>query len=225
MRTICPSTILGALGFGLFACALATTLAACGPRLIVRSTPSEAEVSFHAPDSAEVKKLGKTPLELSSSEFKHLTGSALSDGGYVGLVLEKRGYRTEHYLLPATQFGTVLTGVDVRLQEGARDEETAHELLQILFTAQKFAMQGQYERAHMDLDRALKISPQFARALSLRASVYYLQGKYEDSLKYFEDAIKVDPGMDDVLKMIVKVRKKLNRSVASDGATGGGSAR
>jgi tetratricopeptide (TPR) repeat protein len=189
----------------------------CASRLVVKSDPSEAEVFAQKSETGERISLGATPLEITRSDFEKRTGFSMPTGDFVDLIVEKRGYRTEHYLLPTGRFGTLTNGLNVKLQEGAKEDLLAGEILQILFTTQKFAVQGEYERAQIELDKAFKLSPRFARALSMRASVYYLQKKYEESLKFFEEAIKVDPQMDDAIKMISKLRKMLNKPVASNG--------
>ncbi|MGK5085182.1 tetratricopeptide repeat protein [Bdellovibrionota bacterium FG-1] len=200
--------------------AIVVTLGGCASHLVIKSDPAEATVYALKPTTGERISLGTTPVDFSRAEFAKRTGEPFPSNDFVELILEKSGFQTEHYVLPTGRLGTLTNGLNVKLTAGAKEDHIASELLRILFMAQKFAVQGDYERAQIEIDKALQISPRFPRAISMRGSVYYLQHKYEESLKSFEEALTLDAQMDDAVKMISKLRKLLNRP-----ATGTGGAR
>lgn len=177
----------------------------------VKSDPIQADVFFKTSKMPEKKPLGKTPLSLPMEELKKSIGPDVLSGEYFTLIVEKQDYVTEALNIPATRFGTVLTEVEVNLKKGSQVEDikTAQEMVDRLFLAQKFALTQQYERAHIELDKVLKIYPKFSRALSMRASIYYVQKNYQESLKWYEEALKIDPQMDEAVKMSAKVRLAL----------------
>ena len=90
--------------------------------------------------------------------------------------------------------------------EGPKEERLAKDVLDHLFLAQKLALSAQYERAQIEIDHILTDFPGFPRALSMRASIYFAQKNYTESLRWYEEALKSDPQMEDAVKMAAKVR-------------------
>ena len=174
----------------------------------VNSEPPQAEVYFQAPGSTEKKPIGKTPIKMPMSELQQIMGEEFRSGQYFPVTVEFPGYIPETLQIPATRFGTLVTAIDVKLKEGTvnKEEKTAKAVLDQLFLAQKFALSQQFERAHIEIDKILAVFPTFARALSMRASVHYAQKNLVESLKWYEEAIKADPQMDDAVKMAAKIR-------------------
>lgn len=188
--------------------ALLVLPACAGALFSVKSDPMQAEVFFIDPKSGDKKSLGKTPLELPSSALKQVAGESVDSGEFFTVLVEKPGYVSEKFNVPSSKFGTLVTALDVKLKQGSTPKErgAARDVLNHLFLAQKLALAREYDRAQVELDHLLRIFPDFARALSMRASIYYMQKNYAESLKWYEEAVKADPQMDDAVKMIAKVR-------------------
>lgn len=192
---------------------LATLLFGCATTFKVTSDPVDASVSLISGESetAERKLIGKTPLEMPMEEFNSKLGKEIPDGGFFKVAVTKEGFSEEILSIPATSFGTTLTQIDVKLKkdDGKKDKEvkTAQELLSQLFLAQRFALAQQFERALIELDKILATQPTFARALSMKGSIYYALKDYPESVKWYEEAIKVDPQMDETIKLLAKVRE------------------
>lgn len=203
-------------------------LASCGgAKFTVKSDPPQADVFIVDVKSGEKKNIGKTPLELPADDVKKTVQNAPAPGEFYTVVIEKTGFETQSLSVPAGQFTTVLTALDVKLKEGPTKKEltVAKEILDHLFLAQKLAMAGQFERAHIELDKIITPYPDFTKALTMRASIYYVQKNYAESLKWYEEALKVDPANDDAVKMIAKIKAgpknanaTPNRAISSEGA-------
>ncbi len=166
---------------------------------------------------SERKAIGKTPFTIPMSEFKAVVGDGVSPGQYFPLIVERPGFLPETLLIPGTRFGTYVTAINVKLRpepaniskdepKGKRDEKTARAIIDHLFLAQKFAITQQFERAHIELDKIINEFPTFPRALSMRASIYFAQKNWAESLRWYEEALKADPQMDDAVKMAAKIR-------------------
>jgi tetratricopeptide (TPR) repeat protein len=180
----------------------------CASVFVVKSDPLQSDVFVIDRKSGDKKPLGKTPFEMRFSDLRQTVGDETLAGEYFTLSVEKQGYAPEQVLVPASRFGTLVTTLDVKLKEGTgpKEERVAKTLLNHLFLAQKFAKSGQYERAQIELDKILTEAPDFPRALSMRGTIYYLQKNYTESLKWYEEALKVDPQMEDTVQMTAKVR-------------------
>ncbi len=180
----------------------------CAHKFKVQSEPIEADVFFVNPKSQEKKLVGKTPLELPMSEVREKVGDEMVSGEFFTVSVEKAGHVTQTFLLPAAQFGTLVTELSVPLVQGTtpKEERFAKSVLDRLFLAQKFALSQQYERALIELDKILSDFPGFARALSMKASIYFAQKNFSESLKFYEQALLSDPQMEDAVKMVARVK-------------------
>ena len=182
-----------------------SVLLACSSKLKIQSEPSEAEVFVSQQESSERKSLGKTPLELTYKDFSEKAGGTPTSGEFWVLQFELKDYETEKLLLPSQPFGTTLTQVSAKLIH-AKEASEAKDILQRLHNAQKFAYSSQFERALVEVDKVLEIDPKFARALSLKGSIFYLQKKYDEAITWFEKSLSADPSFDEALRMINKIK-------------------
>ena len=183
----------------------------CSTSLLVRSDPQDFEVYSISPETGEKKLIGKTPIEITSSDFKTLASAGAMSGNLVELVLEKPGYLSSRYLVPLPRLTFSKSVLVAKPPEAtnAKVGSAAQEIVQYLYNSQKLINVKEYERAQIEIDKILKLEPNFPRALSLRGTVYFLQKNYPESLKWFEQALTYEPRMDDSLKMIAELRKIL----------------
>ncbi len=179
----------------------------CTTLFEVKSDPQQADV-FVLNEKKEKKVLGKTPLSIPDSELKKELGTPTEAGEFFVVSVEKEGFVPETFNIPATKFGTSITSLNVKLKPGEAPQELnmAKEVLDHMFLAQRLALAQQYERAQIELDKIITPFPKFSRALSMRASIYYAQKNFTESMKWYEEAIKYDPQMEEAVKMLAKVR-------------------
>jgi len=180
----------------------------CSSKFVVKSEPPEANVYFVDAKSGEKKSIGKTPLEMPADDVKKAVENMPSPGEFYTVLVEKNGYETQTFSLPTAQYTTLVTSLDVKLKEGVVQKELklAKTILDQLFLAQKFALKNQFERAHIEIDKVIEQFPSFSRALTMRASIYFAQKNYSESLRWFEEALKVEPTLDEAIKMAAKLR-------------------
>ncbi len=200
-------------------------ISGCSHLLVVKSEPVEADVYFVNPKSGEKKVVGKTPLNMSMSDVTTAVGPEMVSGEFFTLGVEKAGFVTQTLTIPAGQFGTLVTDLSVVLKQGAtpKEERLAKSVIDRLFLAQRFALSQQYERAQIEIDKILVEFPGFARALSMRASIYFAQKNFTEALKFYEEALKSDPQMEDAVKMVAKVKAmQSGRDPASAGNSADG---
>ncbi len=188
--------------------ALALLATGCATHVFkVQSDPIEASV-YVVTEKGEKKAIGKTPLEMPMSEVRTAIGDEKASGEFFVIGVEKQGFESQTLTLPAGRFGTLVTDLDVKMKKGElpKEEKIAKTILDRIFLAQKFAISQQFERAQIELDKILVDFPGFSRALSMRASIHFAQKNYSESLRWYEEALKVDPQMEDAVKMAAKVR-------------------
>lgn len=103
------------------------------------------------------KLVGKTPLEIPIEEVTAALGAPISPGEFFTVEVSKVGFKPQSFNLPGNRFGTSVAQLDVKLLEGKSDHEmqTAQDILNRMFLAQKLAVSLQYERALIELDQIL----------------------------------------------------------------------
>lgn len=184
----------------------------CGSTLVITSDPSDAKVYLKKPGATDRVELGVTPLEIRTSEVQEKADISNNSNEYRELIVVKDGYGSQNLFLPPTRFTTLKTQIFAKLDK-TPDSEVAkgEQMVQHLFNAQKFAQKTDFEKAHLELEKSLAISPDFVRAISMKATVYYLEGKYAESLVWYEKALQLEPEYEEAVKMISAVRNKLGQ--------------
>ncbi len=189
---------------------IAIILAGCSSALIVTSEPSGASVFVKTSNGTDRVELGKTPLEMRTSELELKAKIDNNSGEYRELFVESEGFEAQKLFLPPARFTTLETKIFAKLEPSPPPKpELAEQMVQHLFNAQSFAQKADYEKAQLEIDSAIKISPKFARAYSMRGTIYYLQSNFLESLKWYEKALEVDPKNQDSMKMITVLREKI----------------
>jgi len=180
----------------------------CSTKFVVKSEPPEANVYFLDVKTGEKKSIGKTPLEMPAEDVKKAVENMPTAGEFYTVVVEKNGFETQTFSLPTAQYTTLVTALDVKLKEGnvQRELKLAKSILDQMFLAQKFALKNQFERAHIELDKIIEQFPSFSKALSMRASVYFAQKNYPESLRWFEESLRLEPTSEESIKMAAKLR-------------------
>lgn len=194
-------------------CLVNSFLLGCSPSITVKSDPPEANLYARIPGQTEKIMLGKTPATYTTKELDSTLRMSPASGDFVEFIVEKDGFQTKSLMVPPSRVLTIETLVAIKLESGNDQTKMADDLIQYLLNSQKFINSKDYERAHIELDKALEKSPKFVKALGLKAQNYFLQGNYQKSLETFERVNLIEPGNDDVIKMITHIREnKLNQA-------------
>lgn len=174
------------------------------PQLRVQSDPPNAQVFVSQQGSKDKVQVGITPFDIPFKEVTDKVGEANS-GEYYIMTIEGKDLQTERVLLPTTSFGSKVVSIKVQLSK-KEESRNANEILLRLHSAQKFAQTRQFERAQIELDKALDIDSQFVRAITMKASLYYLQKNPTEALKWFEKAVAIDSSFEEAINMIAKLK-------------------
>ncbi len=188
-------------------------LTSCGtvPFKVI-TEPEVADVYIVNPETKEEKNLGQTPLLKTDKDLsEHLKGQNYP-GGLVNIIIRKDGFKAKDIWVPINAGGQLGTQLVLKLDPttSSSDElKTAQDLLQKLFLSQQFAKSAQLERALIEIDKILEVFPKFDRALSMKAAIHYAKGEFEESLKWYENALAVNPELKTAIDMAGKVRDTL----------------
>lgn len=182
-------------------------LLGCTPSLTIRSDPSEAIVNVSLPNGQK-KELGKTPFDISYTEIEKVLPLSALTGEMIPLLFEKKEFESMTVMVPASHFGMLSTSVLSKMKPMQDSTLSATQLLQYLHNTQKFVNSGNFQRGLEEIDKAIEKDPKFIRALSMKASIYFVQKKWDDSLIWYEKALSLDNSFDEAIKMIAEIKKK-----------------
>lgn len=185
----------------------AVFLSGCATKLVISTEPSEVEVSLKLPNG-EKKVIGKTPTEIVLSDLEKEVPLSASTGEMLELHFEKPDFESQQIWIPSAKFGMTTVNVFTKLKSGTDQAKLADSLLQYLHNAQKFASNGNFERATQEVDMALEKNPRFIRALSMKGAILFNQEKWDESRKWYEKALAIDNSFDEAVKMIDQIKKK-----------------
>lgn len=95
----------------------------------------------------------------------------------------------------------LLTG----LENNKKSEELMDEIFQDINLAQKLFYQKRYNEALKILQASLQ-KKKTSTAYALGGSIYYVNGDIEEAVKAWENALKINPNLEDVRQLIMKYK-------------------
>lgn len=179
----------------------------CATKITLETEPNATDV-FASTNGEVFEKLGTTPLTINDSE---LSAKLKLDPARNDLVLfkfSKKDFKTNLFYLSANRWGETEKVLKIKMIPGKDDHTLAKEIVQYFVNAQRFSDIRQFEQAHFQLDKVLEIMPDSSQAMIMKGALYFLQNQNEESLKWYEKAINMDPGLTEAIKMVEKLRAK-----------------
>lgn len=182
-------------------------LVSCATKITFETEPTATEVS--ASTNGEIfEKLGTTPLTISDTELSAKLKLDPARSDLVLFRLNKKDFKTNLFYLSANRWGETEKVLKIKMIPGKDDHTLAKEIVQHFVNAQRFSDIRQFEQAHFQLDKVLEIMPDSSQAMIMKGALYFLQNQNEESLKWYEKAISIDPGLTEAIKMVEKLKAK-----------------
>ncbi len=85
-------------------------------------------------------------------------------------------------------------------------QDLTDEIVRDINLAQQLFYQRRYEEALRILNQSLRKKPT-AAAYALGGSIYFVNGDIEQAVRAWENALKIDPGLDDVKRLVARYKK------------------
>lgn len=192
----------------LFAAGFFALFSGCANKVIIQSEPSQAEVFARVEGKKDKISLGTTPLEISESQIAEKLSLTADSTQWIQLILEKKEFSTREILIPSNRWGESQKVIKLNLPNNPDKSTVVNEMLSYFFNAKKFAETKQYDQAHSEMDKVLAMDAKSVRALNMKAGIFFLEGKLDESKKYYRDALTIDPSSSDAIKMLEKIQNK-----------------
>lgn len=191
-------------------------LVACAAsQVIISSQPSMVDTTVYNTKTGAHYYLGKTPLKIPYSVIEKEIGEVETNGTFLLYSFKKEAYDEKKLYIPTSRWNTLETLINIELEASKKEEDKniqAREMIQYLLNAESFLNQNIFDRARVEVDRALKIDPYFSWSYILLGNINYLEKKYSESLANFEKALEYDAKNSQAMKMIPILRAKLEAS-------------
>ena len=189
--------------------ALSLLFLGCSTSLKIISEPQEVDIYIGEMGSEKRIHAGKTPLEISDADLEKKYKLSPSEMAFFQIYGQKKGYQSEKLLVPFGGWLQSSAAVRIFLKPGKEVGSDVERIVKTIFNAQKFVETRQLEKAQLELDKVINEYPHFARAMSMKAGIFYLQKQYDESKVWYEKALKEDPNTTDAIIMLDKIGKKL----------------
>lgn len=179
--------------------------AGCSTSVNIKTNPEGADVTVSSGDKFVL--LGKSPLTVKEKKIAEKLGVSLSSINYYKLTASRNGEVSETVLVPIGSWGrrstTIVIPMDNTSTAAAPDRVLRH-----IVNAQKFAESKQLLKSHGELDEALKLSPKFSYAMSMKGALYYADKDFQRSKEWYTKALNADPGNTEALMMLQDLKNK-----------------
>ncbi|MCB0420922.1 MAG: hypothetical protein KDD61_07995 [Bdellovibrionales bacterium] len=197
-------------------CWLLATVGCASGVLTIDSNEREVDISVRYVGDGEYKPLGKTPLTMEASKVIEVAGNK---GKAMVIELTKPGYMSRTVLVPNLDSGT---DFNFRLQltrqasERAEDIAEKNKLIDDLFESQRLVKVGRYDDAIKLLDKIGEREPQLAAIFEMKAGVSFIKKDYTSSLDLYRQALRLNPGNVESLKMVQYLESLNTRKPANE---------
>lgn len=181
---------------------LAGLLAACGT-VAVRSSPPEAEVSVMIPGKEAPRSLGKTPYNADLSTLNDIVNE-----GAIVLIIEKRGYISQQYVVPNLSSGELDIEANL-LPNLPSNYQEVNRIIALTLKAERFILENRLKEALETADEIKKLNENVASAYEIEATAYFLQNDFQKSRFAWVRALELEPNNPEAQTMLAQVEQKL----------------
>lgn len=186
-------------------------LSACGT-VAVRSSPPEAEVSVVLPGKETAKTLGKTPYTADLSNLSEIVNE-----GTIVLVVEKRGYVSQQFVVPNLSSGALEIQANL-LPNLPSNYQEVNKIIALTLKAERFILENRLKEALEASDEIKKLNENISTAFEIEGTVHFLQSDWQKSRFSWIRALELEPNNPEAQTMLAQVEQKLGIKPSLPGA-------
>lgn len=183
-------------------------LSGCTSKLIIQSTPQQADIFVAIEGKADRVKLGQTPMEITETQLAEMLKITPESSQWIEFTFEKKDFLTRNMMLPSNRWGEATKTLKVNLSPAPEQTTIVRKMINYFFNAKKFAESKQFEQAHSEIDKILEIDSKSSQAMTMKAGIFFLQGRLDESKKLYTEALALDPSSTDAIQMLEKIQNK-----------------
>jgi len=178
-------------------------IASCSSDITLVSSPPDAVVSVVEPGKETLKPIGKTPISISTDEIAESV-----DSGTIILVLNKRGYSPQRFIVPN------LSGGDLRIESYLdtnldTDYKEVNRVISLVLATERLVLEKRYDEGLKSVEKIKNINGNISAAHQLEGSIYFLKKEFNKSRFAWLRAIQLEPDNADAVNMLSIIEKRL----------------
>ena len=178
------------------------SLFACGTVSII-SSPLGAEIEIIKPGKEIGEPLGKTPFEKDLASLLELINE-----GTVILVVKKRGYEPQRFVIPNIPNG------DLRIESFLlpnlpSNYKEVNTIISKVLAAERFIIENQLDEAERVANEILEVNSNVASAHEIKGTILFLQKNFSKSRMAWIRALELDPNNPEAEGMLGKIEEIL----------------
>lgn len=184
------------------ALALAPIGVACGT-VAVRSSPPEAEVSVVLPGKETGKVLGKTPYTADLASLSELVNE-----GTIVLVVEKRGYMPQQFVVPNLSGGNLDIQANL-LPNLPSNYQEVNKIIALTLKAERYILESRLKEALETAAEIKRLNENIATAYEIEATAHFLGNDLQRSRFAWIRALELEPNNPEAQTMLAQVEQRL----------------
>lgn len=153
----------------------------------IESTPADAEVALILPGEETVRVIGRTPY---AADLDTLSDAV--NGGVVTLVVRKRGYLSQHFLVPNIPHTDLRLSTSL-LPDLPRNYEEVNRIVALVLKGQRFLLEKRPEDAIKTADAIKAINENIATAFEIEGAAHFMTKKLRESRFAWMRVLELEP--------------------------------
>jgi hypothetical protein len=184
-------------GLALSFASLLVVSACASTSISLDSAPEKAVVTVKPLGGGASKTLGETPLTVKSENIE----TEFSGSGPLMVEFSKEGYKTKSVLITELSSMNINLKVSLEGQSGIDDPATMNAQIEALFEAQRLVRVRRFDEAMKLISGIKRAMPTLSSSYELEGGVYYMNGRYQDALDSYRQAVKLNPKSVEAVRM------------------------
>lgn len=166
------------------------------PKLVVKSQPEKATVSYFNQRNLSYEELGKTPFSI-DPQSTNLSASEINSISV--LKIEKPGYVSENVLIPSERMGNSELLLNLKENEAWINKESssisrlAEDMARKLLSINRLTSEQQYDRALILVNDLLKKYPEASIFYDMKGSLHLLRNERGPARQSFQRSLELRP--------------------------------
>lgn len=169
----------------------------------IDSIPTDAEVGIILQGEEGVRVIGRTPFESALGDLDDLTNK-----GAVTLVVRKRGYLSQHFLIPNVPHADLKMSTNL-LPDLPRNYEEVNHIVALILKGQRYLLEKRYDQALKVATEIKKENENIASAHEIEGAAYLLTNKLRDARFAWIRVLELEPENHEAKGMLALVETRM----------------
>ncbi|MAZ49431.1 MAG: hypothetical protein CME65_12800 [Halobacteriovoraceae bacterium] len=170
--------------------------------LTIKSSPDESIVYARAIGSKDRVEIGKTPMQIESTEI----AEKIKSSGMIIIEIEKEGYFEEKFYLSEVSRQDIALNISLKKQPKIDQAHNVDLIVQKLFECQQYVKIKRFSDCKEIIKELKKKYPEVSTVHEFEGSIFYLENQKNKALQAFITALKYNDDNREARRMIKVIK-------------------